>query len=41
MSQQVEQAGEGWKEGKGENHIQNSNGAPRLCYGSESHMLEL
>ena len=41
MSQQVEQAGEGWKEGKGENHIQNNDGARHLFYGSESHMLEL
>lgn len=41
MSQQVEEAGEGWEEGETEMLIQNSAGVLCLCYGSESHVLEL
>lgn len=41
MSQQVEEAGEGWEEGKTEMLIQNSTGVLGLCYGSESSVLEL
>lgn len=41
MSQQVEEEGAGWEEGKTEKVIQNSAGVLCLCYGSESRVLEL